>query len=204
MSGVHIVARHGADFDPVGVETPNHRGVHGVGGAERAVKIRPAGAEPRAAFAPDRIDARGVGRGRRVERPHLDRPPDVHRQIAPQRLKSGMHLGRDRACMGAGLRLARPQPRGRELLGEVFEDRQRFPDMRIAVDQHRHLAGAARRLKPRFEIGRIERDQRFLERNPRALHRQPRPERPRGIVLVADNQSQRHGEPARRSRGRNS
>src|SRR5665213_3263629 len=52
-----------------------------------------------------------------------------------------MHLGGHHAGMAAGADVGRPQSGGRKLLGQIFEDGERFPDVGVAIDQHRHLAG---------------------------------------------------------------
>src|SRR5262249_37901799 len=50
----------------------------------------------------------------------------------------------------------------------------------------------------RLKIRGLERDHLFLESNARDLHGNPRPKRPRGIVLVANDELERHAPPSRR------
>src|SRR6478609_3878916 len=81
---------------------------------------------------------------------------------------------RQRADSGVG----RPQAGGGKPLGEIFEDRQRLPDLNAAVRQRRHLARARNLAHPLLEVVGIERDHLFFERDPCHLHRDPGPERP--------------------------
>ena len=67
-----------------------------------------------------------------------------------------------------------------------------FPNPHLAVDEHRHPAGAAQSGNARLEIFRFKRDHGFLERDPCRFQGEPRPQRPRRVVLVADDQVQRH------------
>jgi len=94
--------------------------------------------------------------------------------------------------MEARRRIGRPEAGVGMLLGEVFEDRQRLPDLRVAVDKRRHLAGARNLGHPRFEILGIERDHLFVESNARDLHGNPWAQRPRRIILVADDEFGSH------------
>ncbi len=57
---------------------------------------------------------------------------------------------------------------------------------------------------PRLEVRRIERDHHLVEGDARDLHGDPRPERPRRIVLVADDERERQGRPPLVSRTRSS
>ncbi len=195
--GAHVGLCSSADLNRVGVETPNNRSVHGVGRAESSIEKRPARAKPRPALAPDRIDTRHVAGRVSVERALQYRPPDIHRQLPPQRTKSGVHLRGDRACMSACRRIFGPEKSIRKILGQIFKDRQRLPDTYIAVDQRRHSAGTAEGRHPRFKVRSIERYQRLLECNTGDLHRQPRPERPGRVILIADDQAKSHGRSAR-------
>ena len=103
-----------------------------------------------------------------------------------------MHLGRERASERAGCRVGRPQVGVGKPLGEIFEDRQRLPDLNAAVGERRHLAGARNLAHPLLEVVGIERDHLFFERDSCDLHRDPGPERPRRVVLVADDELERH------------
>jgi hypothetical protein len=77
-------------------------------------------------------------------------------------------------------------------LSEIFEDRKGLPDLHLAVGKRRHLAGAGDFGHPRFEILGIERNHLFVESDARDLHGNPWAQRPRGIVLVADDEFERH------------
>ena len=94
---------------------------------------------------------------------------------------------------GARRNIGRPQPRLRKFLRHVFEDRERFPDVGIPVDQHRHLAGARDGGDPRLEVWRVEIDDGLVERDVGRLHADPRPQRPGRVVLVADDEVEGHG-----------
>ena len=71
-------------------------------------------------------------------------------------------------------------------LGQVFGDRQRVPDNGVAVVQAGHVA--------RWRIGGVRRVgsdalqlyENFAKRRARQLGREPSPQRPRRIILVAD------------------
>src|SRR5204862_480550 len=85
-----------------------------------------------------------------------------------------------------------PEPGIGKFLREIFQDRKRLPDLRLTVSQRRHLASAGNPGDARLEIRGIERDHLFLEGNAGGLHGDPWPKRPRGIVLVADDEMKRH------------
>jgi hypothetical protein len=106
-----------------------------------------------------------------------------------------VNLGGNRAGLRARTRLGRPQPRGRKFLGEVFQDRKRFPNLHVAILERGHLAGAGHLGDARLEIRGLERDYLFLERNAGDPHGNPWPERPGRIVLVADDELERHPMP---------
>ena len=83
----------------------------------------------------------------------LDRPPHVHRAIAAQRLRSPRAFRRrSRAHAPAPRRRPATAAAPRKSLGQIFEDRERFPDAHVAVDQHRHLAGPANRADTLLEV----------------------------------------------------
>src|ERR1051326_7215846 len=105
-----------------------------------------------AAPAPDRVDARDVRGGLRAELALLHRPPEIHRALAAQRCETAVHLGRDRARMGARFRLLGPQLRAGKFLREIFEDRQRFPDMDFPVGERRHFPGRTDFHDPALEL----------------------------------------------------
>jgi len=56
------------------------------------------------------------------------------------------------------------------------------------MEQHRHAAARAVVLELLVGGGGIERDQDLLEFDAHVLHEQPGPQRPRGIILVADDE----------------
>ena len=103
-----------------------------------------------------------------------------------------MHLARERARLRAQLDIPRPNAFVGKLVGEILHDGERLPHVHVAIDQHRHEAGRRIGGEPRLEVRiaerRAERDQDFLERNAERLHGDPRPERPRRIVLVGDDE----------------
>ncbi len=113
-------------------------------------------------------------------------PADVHAHVLAQVREAGVHLGRD----GARPR-AKPRVRGPNAgmpLGQVFQDRERIPDVRLAVHQDGHLAGR-RMLEDLLLAARpVERHAQLAERDAEHLHRQPGPQRPGRVVLVADDQ----------------
>ena len=83
-------------------------------------------------------------------------------------------------------RVFRPQLEGRERFGEVFADRQALPYHDVAMAQRRHPPGR-RVFQDRLAAGRlIERDHHLVEVDRGALQDEPRPQRPRGVVLVAE------------------
>jgi hypothetical protein len=98
--------------------------------------------------------------------------------LTPQRLKAGVHFGRDRTRVSARRGLARPETGRRKFFVQIFENRQRFPNAHVAVDQYRHLAGTRDCLHARLEVGGLERNQGLLKWNARDLHGEPWPERP--------------------------
>jgi len=55
--------------------------------------------------------------------------------------------------MGARRRIGRPELRGGKTFGEIFQDRQRFPDMDAIVVERGHLAGAGNFRNARLEVG---------------------------------------------------
>ncbi len=67
-----------------------------------------------------------------------------------------MHFVGDRARMGTRTRLGGPQAGIGKFLRHVFQDRQRLPHPHIAIDEHRHLAGARQRADTLLEIDGIE------------------------------------------------
>ncbi len=102
-----------------------------------------------------------------------------------------MHLRGHRAGHAARAVLLRPETGRVGFLRQPFDDGDRVPDHGIAVPQDRHLAGGRREFVALAALVpiRIEhRDGDLLERKARLLHRQPAPQGPRGIGLVADDE----------------
>src|SRR4051794_29335227 len=90
--------------------------------------------------------------------------------------------------MGSRLSVGGPETGTREFLREIFKDRERFPDVSVAVDQDRHLA-AWRMLQDLLAAALdIERDHLLVERNARGFHGDPWAEGPRGVVPVTDDE----------------
>ena len=92
-------------------------------------------------------------------------------------------------------RIGRPQARGGKPLGEIFQDRQRLPDVDAVVVQRRHLAGAGNLRHARLEVRSIERDHNLVEGDAGDLHGDPGTERPRRIILVTDDERKRQDRP---------
>ena len=121
---------------------------------------------------------------------------DVHRAMAAQTGKAGVHFSADTACSGASGTVLRPQVLVGKLLRQVFPNRQGVPDRELVIQQHRHLAGgcqlADRLLEGRRGIERVKAQHHFFKRNLRLLEQHPGAHRPGGVVFVADNQFE-HG-----------
>src|SRR5215475_7936342 len=83
------------------------------------------------------------------------------------------------------------------------DDRQRFPDPDVAVDQDRHLPGRREPQQRRLELRIVERDHLLRKRDAGRLQGDPGAERPRRIVLVAEHQRERHDLPSGSDRGQN-
>src|SRR5258708_22119978 len=183
---VGVALRLLLELDAVGAEAAHHRRIHGIGDggmAEQELALR---AEALAAVAPQRGDAVDVGLRLRRHAAAGEGGAHVHRQVAAQGGKSGMHLGAHRPRHGARLGLGRPQARLGETLGEIFADRQRLPEDELAVVQRRHPR-RGRMPQDRGARGRLaQRHQHFLEARPALLQHQPGAQRPGGIILVGD------------------
>src|SRR5262252_6206624 len=107
-----------------------------------------------------------------------------------------MHLGRDRARMRPLGAILRPEPRVRKALSEVLDDGERIPNRGLAINQDWHLARTGEGQDTILVVlPGIERDEDLLEGDMGGAHRQPWPHRPGGVVLVADNELQRHAWP---------
>ena len=71
---------------------------------------------------------------------------NVHGEMLADPAKAAVHLGGDAARDGAGMAVLRPEARGRVLLGNVLEDRERLPHLDVAVDEQREPAAAEHRV----------------------------------------------------------
>src|SRR4051812_39671502 len=112
--------------------------------------------------------------------------------MAAQRAEAGMHFIRDRTRMRPRRFVLRPECGSGKRLGQIFDDRERFPNLDVAVEQDGDFAVEAR-ADALLEVRRLELDQLLGERNPGRLHRDPWPERPGRVVLVADDERKPHG-----------
>src|SRR5262245_43397714 len=118
----------------------------------------------------------------------------IHRTSVSQGSEAAMHFSRRRARGGAGSLALGPQLFLRKQLREIFEDSERLPDRHLAMMQDRHLAGRAMLDDLLAGLRFIKRYDGLLEGNMRHGERHPWPERPGGIILVADDEMNlRHG-----------
>ena len=140
------------------------------------------------AIAPDRADAVDVvlHAGRHAAVGHA--LPRIHRHVPPQRLETGMHLGRYGACHGAGRRVGRPQLRVGVGFRQILADRQAVPDHQIAAFQRRYLAGGSVTQNLLLAVRLVEGDHLLGEILAGHLQRQPGAQRPGGIILVTDDE----------------
>src|SRR5205085_11561798 len=110
----------------------------------------------------------------------------IHAHVLAQLREARMHLGRYGARFRPLGALARP-----ELgiaLRQVLEDGERVPHQCGAVLQDRHLARRRVLQDALFRSGAVEVDADLVEGDAEHLHREPRPQRPGGVVLVADDE----------------
>ena len=147
-------APRGNHCNAVGVEARDHRRVHRVRRAEAPEQERPAIARTRQSrqIASMRRDVRRAPPPTRTRAYRT--APHVHRAVAGAAPESPQCISAEiaRACA----RASRPPARGPlvgKFLGEIFDDRERLPDVHVAVDQHRHLAGRRVLRQPRLEVG---------------------------------------------------
>ena len=100
---------------------------------------------------------------------------------------AALHLGDDRAGLGAQRSVGRPQPGRRRLLGRVLEDCQGIPDHPVLALEHRHFAG--RRMLQQLTSAQQARND-FLKAEIARLDVQIK-----GIAMLrAGGQWDRHGE----------
>jgi hypothetical protein len=114
--------------------------------------------------------------------------PHIHGAFAAQRGKPSVHLGRERPSLRAGGPLGRPQLGGREFFIEIFENRQSFPYANLAILEGWNLARGRDPRNGLLKIRIAERHHLFLESKAGDPHCQPWAQRPRGIVLIADQE----------------
>src|SRR5690606_27853505 len=88
-----------------------------------------------------------------------------------------------------------PEAVAPDLVGKVFEDGEAVPDHRIAVPQHRDLAGRWLEIAvlalDRFPFLAGDIDRQLIESKAGLLGREPAAQRPARIVPVADDQLHR-------------
>ena len=173
-------------------EAHRDRREHRIDDAEAAAQEIAAVAVRLAQPRPQLLHARDVGFGRGVPAVGVGLAVAVHRQLPAQRREPRMHFRRRRAGLGARRQGGRPAAAVEPALVGVLADRQRIPDHQPFIVQRRDAPG--RRPAPDLvmERGRVEREQVLLEADAEMPQQQPRPQRPRGVVLVADDE-QGHG-----------
>src|SRR5918992_1447139 len=122
---------------------------------------------------------------------------DVHRHVPAQGLEARMHLRAGRARHAARLGCLGPQMLFGEHLRHGLTDRERIPH-RLPVDhEDRHLARGRVLLNPgdgQAPLAFVELELHLLERDLRLAQEDPRPHRPGGVVLVADDQFELHSQ----------
>src|SRR5579883_3009491 len=111
---VRIELRLGLQLDLVGTEAAHHGRIHRIGDGEMPEQEFALPAEALAAIAPERGDAVDVGLRLLRHAAMGEGGTHIHRQMTAKRGKARMHLGRGRACDGAGLDILRPEPGRRE------------------------------------------------------------------------------------------
>ena len=106
-----------------------------------------------------------------------------------------VHLVGNRAGHGARIAVLRPEPRVREQLVDVFQDRQGLPDGALAVQQHGNAPRRRHSADGFLPVLAKQQKQPFTERDSGVAQRKPGPKRPGRVVLVADHQRQlAHGD----------
>ena len=195
---LHVGGDRRADVDRVGLEARHDRRIHRVGGARTC---RTGTARPRRsarALGPDlpgcarcwpcaSSDRSRLAGGRHMFMPHCWRsgtkPACISVEIARACARAAGSDGQSCAAGNFSARYSRI----------ASDSHTRI----VAVDQDRHLAGGRMRADLRLAALDVERDHRLVERDAGGLHGDPRPHRPGGIVLVADDELERHGAPFR-------
>ena len=176
-----------------GKEARHHRGVHDVRDRQRCTEqIGSAGAEALPRLPPQRLDPRDVGqRPRRAAVPG-EVAPEVHPHRLAQLTEASVHLRGDRARVGTGDAILRPQRRCD--LGAIVADRERFPDTRAAMLEIRHQSVGRQRDDRRRRAGTNEADHHVFHIQSGEAHREPAAHRPGRVTAVAGVEfAVRHG-----------
>src|SRR6516165_1774809 len=185
--GLAIGFRLPLELDLVRAEPGYDRGIGCIGNAEMPEQES---AFPLAkaftAIAPDRHDPIDFYLNLRGHAAVGEARTHIHRQMTAQRLKPRMEFRAD--CAGDRTRVVIPRPEleCRERFGQVLANRQAVPDHELAMPQGRD--GSRRRILHDGRLARrlVERDDDFVERYPGLLENEPRPKRPRGVILVPE------------------
>ena len=180
----------------VGDEPRRHRRVARVHGAEGPEQERAVAAELRAGGLPAVAQAPDLLGDRRIHALAGIAAADVHRHHPAQFAVASMELRHQRPRPRPRQRIGRPHARRRMQFMQPLEDRAAVeggePRPRHTLPQHRHQARRRQRGDVALPVLGIELEQPLRKRNPQLAHRQPRPQRPRRVVLVGDHQRQRH------------
>ena len=175
----------------VRAEAPCHGRKHRIGDRERAKQERSVlRVRSRTAVAPEREHAADVVLGLGAPRSSRNARHDIHRQLAPHAGEARVHLGADSASESARREVGRPEL----LLGEIALRCTRkwraSPRARARRRATRARASRARALRWWRASPASRRGARAREtRCPRA-HEEPGPQRPRGEVLVAQEEDE--------------
>src|SRR5438270_12996324 len=189
--GIAVCLGGARDRNRVGAHPRDHRRIERVGDAGFLAEQERAAALFQAVL-PDGDDPVHLRLGIRPQ--HLVRVllENLHRAVVAQIGEAGMHLGRQRPRARPLGGVLRPEALVRELLVEILGDGEGIPDGDVAVDQRRHASARRILADVRGGIRHVERDDDLLERHGGVLEHQPGAQRPRGVLLVPDDDLQ-HG-----------
>ena len=152
----------------------------------------PAPKRARHSFQIASMRATSAGRRRRAHAHY--RPPDIHRQMPPQRAEiRRASPTRSRAhgrAPPAGCGHKRRPGNFSAKYSRIASDSQTRMSPSISVGT---LPAPPNAVTRSLKSGAFERDQRFFECNSGDLHRQPGPERPGRVILIANDQLKSHG-----------
>ena len=187
--GRHIGLRRWPNRQVISGDSRRHRG-------KERICHRIVSAEPRAGCAgysagigPDQFQPRQIGQDRRGRGALGVRQPQVHRAVAAQRRKAGVHLGGQRAGGGAGARVFRPMARARVAAGQFLGNGEAFGHHgAIAAQQRRGSAGRGEITQQKRQFIGVEPGGPDLYRNAKGIEQQPAAQRPAGIAAVADGE----------------